>query len=123
MRGRADKEGRPAGRKERPEETRGQKGPGRTGSRGAGRALQNPKTGERTRPPGAERARLRGENPLREGGLYMRRGAEVGKGFKHKNVRKAMSTETKGGKHKGRDQPLRFQPRGKYTQPLTATSG
>ena len=53
----------------------------------------------------------------------MRRGAEVGKGFKQENVRKAVSTETKGGKAKGRHRPLRFQPRGKYTQSVTATSG
>lgn len=53
----------------------------------------------------------------------MKRGAEGGKGFKQENVQKAVSTETKGGKAKGRDRPLRFQPRGKYTQSVTATSG
>ena len=53
----------------------------------------------------------------------MRRGAEVGKGFKQENVRKTVSTETKGGKAKGRHRPLRFQRRGKYTQSVTATSG
>lgn len=48
----------------------------------------------------------------------MKRGAEVGKGFKQENVQKAVSTEAK-----GRDRPLRFQPREKYTQSVTATSG
>lgn len=62
MRGRADREGRPAGRKSglRRREARG------AGVSGAGRALPNPGTGERARPPGAEKARLRGANPPRE---------------------------------------------------------
>ena len=73
VRGRVDREGRPQGAAWGDART---EGAGTDRVSGAGRALQNPKTGERTRPPGAERARLRGANPLREGGLYMRRGRQ-----------------------------------------------
>lgn len=50
----------------------------------------------------------------------MKRGAEVGKGFKQENVQKAVSTEAL---KAGTDRPLRFQPREKYTQSVTATTG
>lgn len=50
------------------------RGAGRKGISGAGRALRNPGTGERARPLGAEKARAKlrgGGNPFRARGLYL----------------------------------------------------
>ena len=95
VRGRADRKGgRPEGKKDRPEETRGQRGWERRGS-GAGRALRNPGTregarplrerGRRALPPAVEKATRRGATPTPERGLYLAT-PEVKKGFKQENV-------------------------------------
>ena len=111
------------GPKERPEETRGRRGRDGPGLGSGAGSPESQDRGEDAASRGREGEAEGRESTSRRRALHEAGEAEVGKGFKHKNVRKAMSTETKGGKRKGRDQPLRFQPRGKYTQSLTATSG
>ena len=92
--GRADRKGGPAGPKERPG-TREDRGAGREGVSGAGRALRNPGTGERARPlrergrralpTAVGKATRRSATLTRERGLYLAK-PEVKTGFKQENV-------------------------------------
>ena len=97
MRGGLTGKGGPAGHKERPEETRGQKDWEGKGLRsGAGR---NPGAGQRARPlrererralpQAVGEATRQGATPTRERGLYLARPEVKKQGFKQENVAKS----------------------------------